>query len=104
MGSTVVVMPKFELEGFCSLVQKYKVSVCMLVPPIALLLAREAVVDKYDMSSLRLIISGAAPLGPELEKEVSKRLNTGVVQVRVSCSQRPRSHQLIRSLDRHTGS
>lgn len=77
-------MPKFELLEFCSLVEKHKVTVCMLVPPIALLLAREPVVDNYDLSSLRLVISGAAPLGPELEREVSKRLNTNVAQVRFS--------------------
>lgn len=46
----------------------------MLVPPIALLLAREPAVAKYDMTSLRLVISGAAPLGAELEKELSTRL------------------------------
>lgn len=80
IGTKVVLMPKFELEPFCALVQRYKTTACMLVPPIALLLAREKVVDKYDMSSLKLIISGAAPMGPELEKELSKRLGCNVAQ------------------------
>lgn len=38
-------------------------------------------VEEYDMSSLRLVISGAAPLGAELEKELSRRLGTNVAQV-----------------------
>lgn len=37
--------------------------------------------DDYDLNSLRLVISGAAPLGAELEKELSKRLGTNVAQV-----------------------
>lgn len=80
IGSPVVILPKFDLEPFCSLVEKYRATVCLLVPPIALLLAREPVVDKYDMSSLRLIISGAAPLGSELEGQLGKRLKTNVAQ------------------------
>lgn len=83
MGTKVVVMPKFQLEELCQLIEKHKVTSLMLVPPIALLLAREPIVAKYDMSSLNLVISGAAPLGAELEKELEKRLgkNAHVAQV-----------------------
>ncbi|GAA6027274.1 hypothetical protein JCM8097_002547 [Rhodosporidiobolus ruineniae] len=73
-GAPVVVAPPFKLPILCDLVQKYKISVLMLVPPIALALARSPEIDKYDLSSLRLVISGAAPLGPELEKELAARL------------------------------
>lgn len=67
-------MPKFELKQLCHLVEKYKVTILMLVPPIALALARDPIATKHDLSSLRLVISGAAPLGPELEKELANRL------------------------------
>ena len=46
-------MPAFELEVFLSVIQKYKISVCHLVPPILLLLAKSPLVDNYDLSSLR---------------------------------------------------
>lgn len=74
IGTPIVVMPKFDLRGLCELVQKYKVTILMLVPPIALALARDPTATKDDLSSLRLVISGAAPLGPELEKELANRL------------------------------
>jgi acyl-CoA synthetase (AMP-forming)/AMP-acid ligase II len=67
-------MPKFELKQLCQLVERHKVTILMLVPPIALALARDPIATKYDLSSLRLVISGAAPLGPELEKELAGRL------------------------------
>ncbi|GAA5994722.1 hypothetical protein JCM5350_001479 [Sporobolomyces pararoseus] len=74
IGTPVLVMPKFELKQLCHLVEKYKVTILMLVPPIALALARDPIATKHDLSSLRLVISGAAPLGPELEKELASRL------------------------------
>ncbi|SCV74333.1 BQ2448_6765 [Microbotryum intermedium] len=91
-GSKVVVMPKFELEPFCAIVQKYKCSVCMLVPPIALLLARDPTVDQYDFSSMRLIVSGAAPLSGELAEEVSKRLGAAVCQAYGLTETSPTTH------------
>lgn len=81
IGTPVVILPKFDLVPFCELVQRYRATVCLIVPPMALALAREAVVDGYDLSSLRVVMSGAAPLGTEMEAEVSKRIGTRVTQV-----------------------
>lgn len=92
VGQTVVVMPKFDLTQFCHLVQRYKVTIILLVPPIALLLARDPIVDKYDMSSVNLIISGAAPLGPQLEQELAKRLGTNVTQAYGLTESSPTTH------------
>jgi acyl-CoA synthetase (AMP-forming)/AMP-acid ligase II len=69
-GNPVVVMPKFELVQLCTLIERHKCTFLMLVPPIA----RDPRVSKYDLSSMRIIISGAAPLGPELERELAERL------------------------------
>ncbi|GAA5928472.1 acyl--CoA ligase [Sporobolomyces koalae] len=74
MGTPVLVMPKFELKSLCELVERHRATILMLVPPIALALARDPIAQKYDLSSLRLVISGAAPLGAELEKELANRL------------------------------
>ena len=62
VGATIVTMPRFELEQFLGLVQKYGVTVGYLVPPIVLALAKHPVVDNYDLSTLESIMSGAAPL------------------------------------------
>ncbi|GJN89353.1 hypothetical protein Rhopal_002333-T1 [Rhodotorula paludigena] len=78
-GNPVVVMPKFDIRSLCTYIERYRVTFLMLVPPIALHLARDPVVDQFDVSSLRLIISGAAPLGPEMENELAKRLPKATV-------------------------
>src|SRR5919202_3944295 len=61
-GATIVTMPRFDLEGFVRLVQDHRVTLGYLVPPIVLALAKHPIVDRYDLSSLRCIATGAAPL------------------------------------------
>ncbi|HYY88504.1 MAG TPA: 4-coumarate--CoA ligase family protein [Chloroflexota bacterium] len=73
-GGTLVTLPRFELEHFLQVLQDYKITVAYLVPPIVLALAKHPAVDKYDLSSIRLIFSGAAPLSQELEQAASQRL------------------------------
>jgi len=75
-----VVFPRFDLEQFLSAVQKYKITHTNIVPPVVVLLAKHPLVDKYDLSSLRLINSGAAPLSRELQEEVFARLKLPVRQ------------------------
>lgn len=79
-GVTLVTMPRFDLEQFLQIVQDYKISCLNLVPPIVLALAKHPLVDKYDVSSVRVIGCGAAPLGEELEKACSQRLGCDIYQ------------------------
>jgi acyl-CoA synthetase (AMP-forming)/AMP-acid ligase II len=79
-GATVVTMPRFDLETFLCLVQQYRVTRVAIVPPIVLALAKQPVVDDYDLSSLRVITSAAAPLGGELARSCADRLGCRVKQ------------------------
>ena len=79
-GATVVTMPRFGLDGFCGLVQDYGVTRVEVVPPIVLALARHPAVPEYDLGSLCLITSGAAPLGTALASECARRLGCRVKQ------------------------
>jgi acyl-CoA synthetase (AMP-forming)/AMP-acid ligase II len=80
VGGTLVTLPKFDLEDFLGTLQKYKVTVAPLVPPIVLGLAKHPAVDKYDLSSLRMIFCGAAPLGEGVALEASRRVRCKVAQ------------------------
>lgn len=79
-GLTLVVMPKFEIEKFCAIIQDQKVTFAYVVPPVVLLLGKHPVIDKYDLSSLRMLSSGAAPLTQELVEAVYKRLKVPIKQ------------------------
>src|SRR5262249_47272450 len=80
LGATIVIMPRFDLEQFLGLIQKYRVTLSHIVPPIVLKLAKEPTVSNYDLSSLKMVFSGAAPLGAELSRECMERVRCGIRQ------------------------
>ncbi|WOH09982.1 hypothetical protein DCAR_0729443 [Daucus carota subsp. sativus] len=69
-GTAILIMQKFDIVPFLELIQKYKVTIGPFVPPIVLAIAKSPVVDNYDLSSVRTVMSGAAPLGKDLEDAV----------------------------------
>jgi acyl-CoA synthetase (AMP-forming)/AMP-acid ligase II len=79
-GATLVTMPRFDLEQFLAILQDYRVSRAAVVPPIVLALAKHPLVDRFDLSALRFILSGAAPLGAELEQACGRRVGCVVGQ------------------------
>ncbi|KAL7153942.1 hypothetical protein ABFS83_04G201400 [Erythranthe nasuta] len=78
-GSAVVSMSKFDLEMILKAVDKYGITHMWVVPPIILGLAKNSVVKKYSLSSLKQIASGAAPLGRELMQECANNFPQAVV-------------------------
>jgi 4-coumarate--CoA ligase len=79
-GVTVVTMPRFDMEQALSLIQEHNVTQVFAVPPIVLGLAKHPAVDNFDLSSLRKIFCGAAPLGGDLAEEAAARIGCPVVQ------------------------
>lgn len=79
-GYHLIVMQKFDIEKWCAHVQNYRCTFSYIVPPVVLLLGKHPVVDKYDLSSLRMMNSGAAPLTQELVEAVYSRIKVGIKQ------------------------
>ncbi|GMH94820.1 hypothetical protein TrST_g3382 [Triparma strigata] len=79
-SNTLVTMANFDLPRFCELVREFKPERAHLVPPIILGIAKHPIIDNYDFSSLKMVISAAAPLGAEVEAGVRERLNIGCKQ------------------------
>jgi acyl-CoA synthetase (AMP-forming)/AMP-acid ligase II len=79
-GGCAVTMPQFDLEQYLKLNAQYQARTAYVVPPIALALAKHPVVAQYDLSSLRSVTSGAAPLGADLESTCAARLGCVVKQ------------------------
>jgi len=63
LGSTVVVMERFDPERWLALVERYRVTHCQMVPSMFSRLLRlpEEVRARYDTSSLECIVHAAAP-------------------------------------------
>lgn len=78
-GAGVLLMQKFEMGGLLELIQRHKVSVAAVVPPLVLALAKNPMVAEYDLSSIRMVLSGAAPLGKELEDALRNRVPQAIL-------------------------
>jgi acyl-CoA synthetase (AMP-forming)/AMP-acid ligase II len=79
-GATAVTMPRFDLEGFLALIESHRATKILVVPPIVVALAKSPLIDRFDLSSLELVNSGAAPLSAELAETAAARVGCPVVQ------------------------
>ncbi|KAH8688456.1 hypothetical protein BGZ61DRAFT_533234 [Ilyonectria robusta] len=72
-GDEIIVLPRFELKSFLAAVQKFRIEQISVVPPILIqMLSKRDECAKYDLSSIRFIYTGAAPLGGETVDELLK--------------------------------
>ncbi|MER6122247.1 4-coumarate--CoA ligase family protein [Streptomyces sp. NPDC001795] len=74
LGATVVVLPRFDLETFLAAIEKHRITGLYVAPPVVLALAKHPLVEGYDLSSLKYVISAAAPLDADLATACSQRL------------------------------
>jgi acyl-CoA synthetase (AMP-forming)/AMP-acid ligase II len=79
-GSTIVTMPRFDVEGYLSLVERHRVTRLHLAPPMVLQIVSFPDIDRFDLSSVRWAVSGAAPLDADLASRFEKRIGVPVVQ------------------------
>ena len=82
-GATVVTLsdPRFDLGTFLRMLQDHAVTVAPVTPPVILALARHPLVERFDLSALRLLMTGAAPCPAEPQDEVEARLGCQVVDL-----------------------
>jgi acyl-CoA synthetase (AMP-forming)/AMP-acid ligase II len=73
MGGPVYWMPRFDFAQFLKYNAEHRITFFFTVPPIYLLIAKSpAVTDQFQ--TLEIAISGAAPLGKELQHAASQKL------------------------------
>ncbi len=100
----LVTMPRFDLEEFLRLIETHKATRLYIVPPVALALAKHPMVDQFDVSSVRFIFSGAAPLGADVEIAVGERFGAESIQGYGMTEMSPVSHSTYRGKPRHGSS
>jgi acyl-coenzyme A synthetase/AMP-(fatty) acid ligase len=73
-------MSRFQFDTFCAAIQKHQITYAYVVPPIVLELVSNPRITEYDLSSLRMMLSAAAPLAVELINTLRTKLNLTVRQ------------------------
>ena len=80
VGATQVMMGRFDMDEFLTLLSEHRVTVLYTVPPVMLGLTQYPAAKDYDLSALRYGFCGAAPLSGELQQRVSSILGFPVLQ------------------------
>ncbi|HEX5503789.1 MAG TPA: long-chain fatty acid--CoA ligase [Thermomicrobiales bacterium] len=62
LGATLVLLPRFELAPMLEQIQRYRCTVFLGAPPMYVAWVNAPGVERYDVASLRVVGSGAAPL------------------------------------------
>jgi len=99
LGSTIVLMPRYDLESLLQTIEKYRVNIAPLVPPIVLALAKESIVGNYNLSSLETIFSAAAPLAVNLIRECRARIGCVIKQGYGMTEASPATHMSLDPAD-----
>ena len=68
LASTMVLLPKFDPAKVLETIQRYRVTVYCGSPTMYSILLANPELDKYDLTSIRVCISGASPLPPQVQK------------------------------------
>jgi acyl-CoA synthetase (AMP-forming)/AMP-acid ligase II len=90
--SRLIVMAAFDLDKFLANIQYYRCTIVFIAPPIALALAKNRRVNSHDLSSLRTVVSAAAPLDENLGHVVEELIGCRVVQAYGMSELSPVSH------------
>jgi 4-coumarate--CoA ligase len=99
-GATIYTLPRFDLEQALGIIQEKRISRFFVVPPIVLALAKHPMIDQFNLSSLKQIFSGAAPLSAELANEAAARIGCEVVQGYGMTEMSPVSHAVMTGRDK----
>ncbi|KAM5356953.1 hypothetical protein ACJ41O_003599 [Fusarium nematophilum] len=70
-GDQIIVQPRFELKAFLAAVARFRIEQLNVVPPILIqLLNNKGECRRHDLSSVRFVYTGAAPLGGETVDDI----------------------------------
>nr|ACI23348.1 4-coumarate CoA ligase 1 [Leucaena leucocephala] len=73
-GAAILTMGKYDIATLLKMIKTYKVTMASFVPPILLNIVKSEEVDRHDLSSIRTIVTGAAPVSVELEQALRAKL------------------------------
>jgi len=80
IGGKHVFVPVFDTGAVLRLIQEEKITITNLIPTMLNMMVNHPDVDKYDYSSLRVLMSGGAPIAPELVKKIISTFGCDYIQ------------------------
>ena len=91
-GATITIMARFDMEDFLGIIDRDRVTILPMAPPVILGLANSSVLAERDLSSLRWAVVAAAPSSKELQRRGTEALGCTVIQAYGMTELSPVSH------------
>jgi long-chain acyl-CoA synthetase len=80
IGAEIILMPRFELKSLLKLIHQKRPTVFPAVPTIFTAINHSKSLDNYDLSSLKLCISGGAPLPVSVKRTFEAKTGCSLVE------------------------
>ncbi len=80
VGGRHVMVPRFDAAAALEAVQRHGITVTNLIPTMLNLMVKHPRVGDHDLSSLRVVLSGGAPIAPELVRQTMRVLGCDYIQ------------------------
>lgn len=80
VGGCHVMLKNFETQAAMTLIEREQITLSNLIPTMLNLMIKHPRVNEYDFSSLRVILSGGAPIAPELVRSITETFNCDYIQ------------------------
>ncbi|KQX75895.1 AMP-binding protein [Aeromicrobium sp. Root472D3] len=97
--ATIVTMRSFDLDTLLDVIERERLTHLPVAPPVMVAIGKSPSLDGRDLSSVRLVLSGAAPLDATLAGAVATRLGCAVRQAYGMTEMSPVSHIAPLSVD-----
>ncbi len=97
--SVAITMDRFGFERFLAHIEAVRATRLYVVPSIVLGLAMHPAVERHDLSSMRQVVSGGAPLNPGIAAQAADRLGCEVTQGYGLTEASPVTHSTPQGLD-----
>jgi len=80
VGGTHVLVKEFDAKVVLETIQREKVTLTNLIPTMLNLMVNHPDVGKFDYSSLRVLLSGGAPIAPEVVRKIVETFKCDYIQ------------------------
>jgi acyl-CoA synthetase (AMP-forming)/AMP-acid ligase II len=80
VGGRHVMVDQFDAETVMAAIQKERITLSNLIPTMLNLMIKHPKVKEFDFSSLRVILSGGAPIAPEVVRSITKTFGCDYIQ------------------------
>ncbi len=80
VGGTHIMVPEFDARKVMALMEKERVTLTNMIPTMLNLMVNDPEIEKHDFSSLRVMLSGGAPIAPEVVRKIMEAFGCDYIQ------------------------